>query len=364
VNRLFLPVLVRNVALITSEQGTSIKDIMAGLHPNEKRFNIFFADSRMEGNNAVESVVKAIDLFENHPDLKFDCILIARGGGSEQSLSVFNEYEICKRVCLSKIPVITAIGHEKDLSAVELCSFLTPSPATPSGIGKYLSQRFKLQSEHLSELLGKIMLKFSTIHSGETEKVNSLLSHIPAILGTLVKSFRERLVFRVKQIEDHVFYSLNRAGTHLKYNTGSILNIGNDRINNESEVVKAVHKRILGQVKSRNSFENTILHKSILRIDLSGRKREISVLQKSILNRYRGIFNTGARIISVEEKKVNIYREYAESNSPQRILERGFALSLDEKGKPLTSLWAFRKSENKKLRFFDGEIFVEEKKTK
>ncbi len=358
---LTLPKLIKNIALITSEQGTSIRDIMAGIHPNEKRFNIFFTDSRMEGANAVTSVVRSIEFFENHPSLKFDCIVIARGGGSEQSLSVFNEYEICKKVCLTKIPVITAIGHEKDLSAVELCSFFTPTPSTPSGIGKFFSQGFNMQSDILGELLGRIMLRFSIIHRGETEKVNSFLSHIPVILNAVIRSLKERLANRVRQVEDHVFYSLKQSASKIKFVTDSMLNKSSENIISEKERVKVTNKRIADLVKARSNFEDTILKKSILRIDLSGRKREIGALIRNVTNKYREIVNTGSRVISSEETKVNMYKDYAESNDPQRILERGFTLTLDENNKPLTSLEVFKESEQKKIRFFDGEIFVKER---
>lgn len=359
---LSLPELIKNIALITSEQGTSIKDIMAGIHPNEKRFNIFFSDSRMEGTNAVTSVVRSIEFFENHPSLKFDCIVIARGGGSEQSLSVFNEYEICKKVCLTKIPVITAIGHEKDLSAIELCSYFTPTPSTPSGIGKFFSQGFIQQSDILGELLGRIMLKFSIIHRGETEKVNSYLSHIPVILNTVLRSLKERLANKVRQVEDHVYYSLKQSASKIKFVSDSILNKSSDKIISEKESVKVTNKRLTDQVRSRSNFENTILKKSILRIDLSGRKREIGAQIQNITNKYREIMNTGIRVIAGEETKANMFKDYVESNDPQRILERGFSLSLDENNKPLTSLGVFKESEQKKIRFFDGEIFVEERR--
>lgn len=358
---LSIPKVVRDIALITSEQGTSIRDIMAGLNPDQKRFNIYFADSRMEGSNAITSVIKALDLLEGHPSLKFDCIILARGGGSEQSLSVFNEYELCRRVCLTNIPVITAIGHEKDLSAVELCSHTTPSPSTPSGIGKFLSQRSKFLSEDLGDLIGKIMLSFSTIQKGETEKVNSFLSHIPAILKTIVKSFRERLSFKVGQIEDNIFFTLNQAGSALNHYTESVIDRGMNVMINENERIKSVNEDIISQIKKKGAFENTILKKSILRIDLSGRIRELGTLRKDLSGKFKQILNIGSRILRTEETKVNMYKEYSEAGDPQKILERGFTLTLDEKNNPITSLSVFRDSKKKKLRFFDGEIFVEEK---
>lgn len=356
-----LPQIVREIALITSEQGTSIRDIMAGLDPDQKRFNIYFADSRMEGNNAVTSVIKALDLLEGHKSLKFDCIVLARGGGSEQSLSIFNEYELCRRVCLAKVPVITAIGHEKDISAVELCSNTTPTPSTPSGIGKFLSQRSKLLNENLGEILSRIILSFSMIHKGEIEKVNSFLSHIPAILRTVIKSFREKLSFKVNQIEDNLFFTLDQAGSAVNHHKDSILNRGMDVLKNNQKIIKSVNSDITSQIRKKRIFEDTILRKSILRINLSGRIREIATQKKNLSGKFQEVVNTGSRILAGEETKVNMYREYTEASDPQRILERGFSLTLDENDKPLTSLSVFKKSNRKKIRFFDGETFVEEK---
>ncbi len=358
---LSIPKVIREIALITSEQGTSIGDIMAGLDPDQKRFNIYFVDSRMEGANAVTSVIKALDFLEGHPSMNFDCIMLARGGGSEQSLSIFNEYEICRRVCLTKIPVLTAIGHEKDISAVELCSHTTPSPSTPSGLGKFLSRRSKLLSEDLGDLIGKFMLISSTIQKGETEKVNSFLSHIPVILKNVIKSFREALSFKVKQIEDNLFFTLNQSGSVVNYHTSSVLDRGKDVINNKQKNIRIVNSDIIANIKKKGTFENTILNKSMLRIDLSGRIREIANLRKSLKSKFQDILNTGSRILAGENIKVNMYSEYTEASDPQRILEKGFSLALDENDKPLTSLTFFKESKKKKLRFFDGETNIEEK---
>ncbi len=358
---LSLPKVIKEIALITSEQGTSIRDIMAGLDPDQKRFNIYFADSRMEGSSAVTSVIKALDLLEGHPSLKFDCIVLSRGGGSEQSLSVFNEYELCRRVCMTKIPVITAIGHEKDLSAVELCSHTTPTPSTPSGVGKFLSQRSRLMNKDLGELISRIILSFSTIQKGETEKINSLMSHIPAILKTVLKSFRERLSFKVNHMENNLFFTLDQAGTKVNHHAFSVLDRGMGLLTNNQENIKNINSDITSHIRKKGFFEYTILRKSILRINLASRIREIGIHRKNLAGKLKEVLNTGSRILAGEEIKVNMFREYAEASDPQKILEKGFSLSLDENDKPLTSLSLFRKSNRKKIRFFDGETYVEEK---
>ncbi|UCH98358.1 MAG: hypothetical protein JSV88_16360, partial [Candidatus Aminicenantes bacterium] len=114
--RLVVPVFISRLGLITSGQGTSIRDIKAGLHPYENKYRFFFVDSRMEGAHAVDSIIQAITFLESSPGIELDAIIIARGGGSEQSLAVFNDLRLCRKVCHTPIPILTAIGHEKDIT--------------------------------------------------------------------------------------------------------------------------------------------------------------------------------------------------------------------------------------------------------
>jgi len=362
--QLELPTLIKNVALITSEQGTSVMDIMAAVYPYERRLNVFFVDSRMEGESTIESVVRNIDFFENHPSIKFDCIIIARGGGSEQSLSIFNEYEICRRVCLSRIPVITAIGHEKDQSAIELCSFLTPIPSTPSGVGKFLSNRFRDTSTILGEIIGGIMKEFLIIQKSELEKVKSLLAYIPVLMRSVVKLSKDRLEFNVKQIESRILHSFDKSASSIKYIFNSLLSKIYGMSKSESNEIKKIKTRLAEQVKVKSNFEDIALKKLIKRIDLSARKREIETLSKNVTEKYDGVFNIGYRLIDRENMKVRMYMELSDSNDPNRILKKGFTLTLDENEKAITSIENFKKCDKKKLKFFDGMVFIEEKEEK
>ena len=148
--KLELPTLIKNIGLITSDQGTSAQDITSAMGEAIKFFKIIFQPVRVEGNTAVPSIVDAITAFNKYAvALDLDVILIARGGGSPIDLAPFNDYELCKTVCLSKVPVITAIGHDKDEHAIEFCSHLTPIPSTPSGIGEFLKQHVRDVKEDL-----------------------------------------------------------------------------------------------------------------------------------------------------------------------------------------------------------------------
>ncbi len=362
--QLTLPTIVRNVALITSEQGTSVKDIMGAIHPYEQRLNVYFIDSRMEGDNTVASVVRNIDFFEKYSSIKFDCIVIARGGGSEHSLSVFNEYEICRKVCLSAIPIITAIGHEKDQSAIELCSFITPVPSTPSGVGKFLSNRFMEESRVLSEITGSIIKELSTIQKGEFEKVKSILAYIPVLMKSVMKSFSNGLKFNVKEIEGHIFHSFERSFSSIKFVFNLLLSKGIGISRSEKAEVKRIKMRITERMNIKNNIESMDLKKFIKRIDIPTYKRKIKILRENVKEKYTGVFDSGNGLMDREGMKVKMYMNLADSNDPQKILKKGFTLTTDENEKVITSLESFKKHDKKKLKFFDGTVFIEEKEGK
>ncbi len=359
-----LPELIENIALITSDQGTSVKDIMAGLHPNEKRYNIYFIDSRMEGANAAESIVNAINLINKYNSVNFDLILIARGGGSEQSLNIFNNYEICKNICVSNIPIITAIGHEKDISAAELCSYFTPTPSTPSGLGKYLSSRFVDQGNKLREILNEIKSEFQIIHQRETDKMNRLISFIPTVTINLIKLTKERLVSKLRKMEDFVFYNLNRPGIAVRFLTQSVVRKFKNQINIERNRLQEFNLKIIKSIKVKNTFEKAILKSSLQRIEFNRGKLIFSVNDSKIDDISNKIVTLGNGLIKREEMKLKMNKELSEANSPERILEKGFTIVSDEKGQTLKTIIEFRQSEKKRLKFFDGETFIEEKENK
>jgi exodeoxyribonuclease VII large subunit len=166
-----------------------------------KFFKIIFQPARVEGNTAVQNITDAINTFNKYASaLDVDVILIARGGGSPIDLAPFNDYELCKAVCLSKVPIITAIGHDKDEHAIELCSHLTPIPSTPSGIGAFLKQhvrdvkedleiaiqevteqifeRFLKEEALVRSALTTVMLSVKRFFAVNTEKLKSLLMSV------------------------------------------------------------------------------------------------------------------------------------------------------------------------------------------
>lgn len=334
--KLLLPLLIHRIGIITSEQGTSIKDIIAGMHPYEGKYSFFFVDSRMEGSNAKDSILNAIDSLENNPKISLDAIIIARGGGSEQSLTIFNDYKICQRVCYCKIPIITAIGHEKDVSAIEVCSFFTPAPSTPSGIGEYLKERYVSLQDQLIESVYKLINYFSNVHNREVEKINAFLKSIPSLFLSVFKLIEERFFSIASHMGQLIYFTVR---DHKR------------RINNSI-------RQLVYKAESLNNREQKEIEKIILRLDFHKRNRENIRLVGKVKNLSRTGLNFSLIAISDAEKEIKSKIELISANNPERILEKGFTLTLDEKDRIIKSKKEFKKIDSPKLQFMDGIINI------
>ena len=117
-----IPFLPKKIGVITSPTGSVIHDIMNRI---EDRFSmpIDLWPTPVQGSTAVESIINAIKGF-NNMDIsdRPDVLIIARGGGSTEDLMVFNDESIAIEVFNSLIPVVTAIGHETDITIIDLFS--------------------------------------------------------------------------------------------------------------------------------------------------------------------------------------------------------------------------------------------------
>jgi exodeoxyribonuclease VII large subunit len=245
---LALPVLVKNIALISSDQGTSVQDISSAMGATVKFYKIIFKSTRVEGNQAVPEIIEAIDLFSKYAKrLNIDAIVVARGGGSATDLSIFDDYELCKTVCLCKIPIITAIGHDKDEHAIEVCSHLTPIPSTPSGIGAFFKQHMHDLKEDLEvsiqDVAEKVVQRFIREESIIRNNLSSVLSSIKNVFRINILKIKNLIDLVVKDsrslfnYHDERLRELNKL--LMAYNHNTVLQRGYAVVwSNDGKVVK------------------------------------------------------------------------------------------------------------------------------
>ncbi|MDQ7779197.1 MAG: exodeoxyribonuclease VII large subunit [Planctomycetota bacterium] len=132
-----LPFIPRVIALVTSPTGAAVRDMLNIIDRQFPSVRIIVYAVKVQGAGAAEEISAAIDHLNTAPAVSFgveaiDVMIVGRGGGSLEDLWCFNEETVARAITRSKIPVISAVGHETDVTISDLvadCRALTPSDA-------------------------------------------------------------------------------------------------------------------------------------------------------------------------------------------------------------------------------------------
>lgn len=124
-----LPLLPRKVGIITSETGAVIHDLMQTIRRRYPTMDIVFAPAKVQGDGAAQDIIEKIAWMNQRDDV--DVLIVGRGGGSLEDLWAFNEEALARAICASRIPIISAVGHESDFTIADFVADLRAS--TPTG---------------------------------------------------------------------------------------------------------------------------------------------------------------------------------------------------------------------------------------
>ncbi|MEC7946132.1 MAG: exodeoxyribonuclease VII large subunit [Myxococcota bacterium] len=123
-----LPSIPRGIGVVTSATGAALHDILKVLRRRFPGVPVYLAASRVQGSEAPREIIAAIALLNAHA--KADVLIVGRGGGSQEDLMAFNDESVARAIAASGIPVVSAVGHEVDVSIADLVA--DARAATPS----------------------------------------------------------------------------------------------------------------------------------------------------------------------------------------------------------------------------------------
>jgi exodeoxyribonuclease VII large subunit len=130
-----LPRYASTVALVTSPDGAAVHDVVTVTRKRWPCVRILVVGARVQGEGAVEDLVRALRLVNRIPRL--DLCIIGRGGGGREDLAAFNSEAVCRALAAVRVPTISAVGHEIDISLTDLVADVraaTPSAAAELGV--------------------------------------------------------------------------------------------------------------------------------------------------------------------------------------------------------------------------------------
>ena len=306
-----IPFLPRVIGVVTSPTGAVIRDI---LHRLSERFpvHVLLWPVRVQGEGAAAEIAAGIEGLNALPEggeiPQPDLIIVARGGGSIEDLWAFNEEIVVRAAAASRIPLISAVGHETDTTLIDYASDLRAP--TPTGA----AERAVPVRRDLAERIAKDALRLSGALQRSLDRKASELKSAGRALGrpdALLQGASQRLDYAADRLERARTAGIDRARVRLDQAAAG-------------------------------------LRPAALKRDIAERRRRLAApagrlgpaFQRSLADRDKSLASLGARLNSV---------------SHERVLARGFALIADVEGRLVRSATALEEGQAVSLRFADGE---------
>ena len=190
-----IPKFPKRIGVVTSETGAAVRDIIKIIQSRTKLVDVIVFPVLVQGQGAAENIADTIDMINLKFASSIDTLIVGRGGGSMEDLWAFNEEVLARAVYKSKIPIISAVGHEIDFS---ICDFVADLRAeTPTAA----AEKVVPSDEYFLELI-------NAKKANLTRELDNKLSY-----GTLlsqrymsdIKNHIERLVNDLKYKIEHQF---------------------------------------------------------------------------------------------------------------------------------------------------------------
>lgn len=143
-----LPEPAKKVGVITSATGAALHDVLRVLHRRDPSLPVIIYPTPVQGADAPAAIVRAIELANQRAEC--DVLIVGRGGGSLEDLWSFNEERVARAIFASRIPVVSAVGHETDVTIADFVADLRAP--TPSAAAEIVSRN---QTELLRQLLSQ-----------------------------------------------------------------------------------------------------------------------------------------------------------------------------------------------------------------
>jgi len=299
-----LPRYITKIGLITAKQSDAIKDFET--HLGNFGTTVYVHDVRVEGFSAIENIVGAVKTF-NESMLGLEVLVITRGGGSLESLQAFNSEAVARAVYSSRIPVLSAIGHEKDITISDLIADIRGS--TPTDAGKILSQDWR-ESEDKIGILRKQML---TAYKTELTKQRNYIEYQ---IEKIIDKFK-RLI-----LEKRNYLQNSSSNLYLYF----------------QNIFRKFYDLSKNLESNFDKFSNKLMEN----------QHKIQTLQKVFMRECEySIKNNKARLKQIVK--------LLKSNDPNQKLKQGYTLTRDMKGKMIKSVKELNTNDILSTYFIDGE---------
>ena len=264
-----IPFLPQRVGVITSRTGAVIRDIINVSTRRYPNVNILIYPAAVQGVNVASTVIEGLKVFNELNNV--DVIIIARGGGSFEDLFGFNDENLARAIYASKIPVVSAVGHETDFTICDFVSDLrapTPSAAAELVYPEYTEIVSRIEKDKNRTIIAMKnyierkrqyveRLKAAKLEKVPLDQVNkyrlaidSMMTKSEATLKYMIEKYRTRCVKSIAKIDTlSPLKTLTRGYSVVEDDDGKVIKSVNDVSSNQEIKITVTDGKVSAIVK-------------------------------------------------------------------------------------------------------------------
>ncbi|PLW88113.1 exodeoxyribonuclease VII large subunit [Halioglobus japonicus] len=309
-----LPESVSHLGVITSPTGAAIHDILTVLERRCPAIEVSILPVAVQGDSAAPEIVAAIERanrLHEAGDVQLDALIVGRGGGSLEDLWAFNEEIVARAIAASKLPIVSAVGHEVDFSIADMVA--DQRAPTPSAAAEMLSPDQREQMARLKKLE-----------------------------ADLVRLMRRKLADAQTRL-DHLRARLKHPGAQLREQS--------QRLDDLEQRLILAQKNLLARKKNELALLESRLHANSPLPRIQQMQKDLTVSQQ----RLEGAMQT--KLADARNRLAHL-AQMLDSLSPLATLARGYAIVTDADGKVVTDASSVAKGTSLTTRLASGSLEV------
>jgi exodeoxyribonuclease VII large subunit len=263
---LFFPLLPQRIAVISSKGAAGYSDFINHLKTNSFGYIFYTAlfETVMQGTETEQSVINSLDRIAAYPGI-FDAVAIIRGGGSQSDLSWFDNYNIAYYITQFPLPVITGIGHEKDLSVTDMVAY--QSLKTPTAVADHLIDCIAGTESHLEEICNEMSGTARLIIDDNRNRLETFKMKLIPVAKLMISDLKEILSDRIIELINFGKEYIVKAGlipanqlSKLISATGYFSTARNTFVENRKHELVSRSKSYIDKIRDRtDSLENKLM---------------------------------------------------------------------------------------------------------
>lgn len=304
-----LPSSINSVGIITSATGAALHDILHVLKRRNPAITVIIYPTAVQGNNAVSQICKAIEIANQRNEC--DILIIGRGGGSLEDLWSFNEEQVARAIFVSEIPIISAVGHEVDITIADFVADLRAP--TPSAAAEIVSQD---QQEWLRRLIA------------QKDRLCWGMDYYLADKQSILNQWQSRLQ------QQHPQLRLMQQFNHL--------------LLQKNRLEESIKRRL-------NINQHTFERQQYRLFQVSPQKR-ILLLQQELQQYHFQLRRMIENQFSKQQQQFELLATTLNSLSPLATLTRGYSITLNDKNQPVKHTKQLRIDEKITIHLQDGLV--------